>query len=716
MSGGATGLGGYVYQQDYLAFRLLSAAAAGLIGDTTLQLVSEFTIEGKASDQGPSWDIILRVPSGVTELLECKNTAITKADRATFYKRVRAETLSGLPVLQMRIGWVTDRAKQGNILDYLAGMASEADRDDLVVPEAAPDAVHSPAIAVSEAFYYLCHPNPFVGDEPKTGPMPLANARALLRPLVINSWSGVALKELVENLASIVFETGTATSLLTYIRGHLTTCIKDKGSASDTLEGFLEKVGTLSVVASVRGSLRAFLQTYSAAGPNLPQPESINWDCISNSPKTMWTMQERLPTFTTRVTGVVTAQQGFGKTVLSLQAFHEAARTTDAHRVLRVNAELLEEELLGDLVAICTVLCGLGPTWLAVYGLDAIDRSKHGRWQNTLDRLLRIPTLTLLVTARAEVVEAHEWLQQLTSALPTYALDRLDLGQVVKAFTDAGLRQPTNQSLLEALRNPFLLWMYAKIATPSDMPLTASGEVTAFRIFGTFWSRRVIASSMGARVVGHEDASQASKRHAAHHVADRTRKGDLVVQREPSDVQLDNGIQMLVHEGVLLAQGTHAIRWMHDWLREYALIDLLVGNIATPGPVGLAEQVFLLKSRLGCHDHVVRSAALGGAKWVIGEPSKWGPIEWYIEELKRSLPGETSDVLAMLMEGPEGTLILAELPLEALIEAVVFAYRLGAGQWARQIGQLPTELFAGERGMRLLSAVTDYQLKATANG
>ena len=31
---------------------------------------------------------------------------------------------------------------------------------------------------------------------------------------------------------------------------------------------------------------------------------------------------------------------------------------------------------------------------------------------------------------------------------------------------------------------------------------------------------------------------------------------------------------MLLHEGVLIAQGTYNVRWFHDWLREYSLVDL----------------------------------------------------------------------------------------------------------------------------------------------
>jgi hypothetical protein len=171
---------------------------------------------------------------------------------------------------------------------------------------------------------------------------------------------------------------------------------------------------------------------------------------------------------------------------------------------------------------------------------------------------------------------------------------------------------------------------------------------------------------------------------------------------------------MLVHEGVLVVQGSHAVRWAHDWLREYALIDLLIGMIDETGADKLAERIARLKTD-GCHDHVVRSAAVGGAKWVLGDPGTWGPIEVYLSSLKTSLPGETSDALSMLMEGAERTVTLARLPADVMTEAILFATRLRATQWSRQIAALPQELFIGDAGTRLLRAVTDYELEASGN-
>ena len=56
MSGGATGLGGYIYQQDYLAYRVLASVVARTLDGGALPSLQSFKIEGQVSESGPSWD------------------------------------------------------------------------------------------------------------------------------------------------------------------------------------------------------------------------------------------------------------------------------------------------------------------------------------------------------------------------------------------------------------------------------------------------------------------------------------------------------------------------------------------------------------------------------------------------------------------------------------------------------------------------------------
>lgn len=583
----------HLYQQDYLAYRVLASVVARTLDGGALPSLQSFKIEGRSSESGPSWDLVLSNSPGGIELLECKDTEIAKDDRAIFYKRVRREVASSVDAETIQVGWVTDREKQRNILMHLAGMAALVDNIH-AIPESAPSSVISAGTALDEAVYFLCHPDPFVGKEKKCPPVPLASAKSLLRRLTVVCWSGPALDAAVKQLVDKVFQAGTADALVQYIRGHLTTEIRAKGEAFNTLDGFVDEVGTLSVMVSVEGSIKRLLEKYSAAAQHIPPPGSIVWARLPESPRKEWPIAQRAPHYSTRKSQVVIAPQGIGKTVLSQQAFAQVAREWNKHRVLRVDAALLEEDLTKDLVSICTVLSGLGLTWLSIDGLDAIERSKSGIWQTTIDRLLVNPRLVLLVTAREEVLEAGEWLQRLTTSLPSLLLKRLSVDQVRDAFTEAALNPPRNESLLKVLRIPFLLSLYARIATPSDLPLEASGEVTAFQVVEKFWSMRVCAPSVGHRLVGEPDESFAAKRAAAKYLAERTREGLLAIERPARDFLVQQGIQMLLHEGVLVAQGTYSVRWFHDWLREYSLVDLIISDIESIGPVQLAERVIRL--------------------------------------------------------------------------------------------------------------------------
>ena len=60
MNGGASGLSGYIYQQRYLAFQILSSEAASLLPNYSAPMkIQEFSIEGRTGEDGPAWDVRL---------------------------------------------------------------------------------------------------------------------------------------------------------------------------------------------------------------------------------------------------------------------------------------------------------------------------------------------------------------------------------------------------------------------------------------------------------------------------------------------------------------------------------------------------------------------------------------------------------------------------------------------------------------------------------
>src|SRR5262249_9154995 len=120
---GAAAQSGFVYQQDYAAFRILGSEAKRILApNDSDHLITFFEIEGRQAPNGEVWDVALTHQNGVVELRECKDTAITAEDRTTFYKRVR-RVANGRDPAKLQIGWVTDPAKQdGNILRHLEEM------------------------------------------------------------------------------------------------------------------------------------------------------------------------------------------------------------------------------------------------------------------------------------------------------------------------------------------------------------------------------------------------------------------------------------------------------------------------------------------------------------------------------------------------------------------------------------------------------------------
>src|SRR5215831_12730926 len=144
MSGGASGLTGYIYQQRYLAFQLLSSVAAGTLPGYPAQLkIKEFTVEGRGEPAAPAWDVRFLLEDNSVHLRECKDTPITRPDRAVFYQRIRKELQAGTAASRLTVGWVTDPDKQGNILDHFAGMAALAASQPLAVPANCLDQVRS---------------------------------------------------------------------------------------------------------------------------------------------------------------------------------------------------------------------------------------------------------------------------------------------------------------------------------------------------------------------------------------------------------------------------------------------------------------------------------------------------------------------------------------------------------------------------------------------
>jgi hypothetical protein len=663
-------------------------------------------VESRTSPTGPAWDIRLELADGLIQLRECKDTKISKEDREVFYRRVRKELAAGTLPNRLSAGWVMDRDKQpGQMLSHLKAMKRLAEQSNgIVIPSEPPQRVSSAEKAIQEALYYLA--KPCICNEARCvckAPCSLDDACKVLAGLEVDCWRADDLSASVQLLAENVFTGGTGAAIWRYVCGELTERICGQGHAEYTTESFLSAVQTGPLALTASGLLKDLLVFNSAAGhrPTIP---ALAWRRLAGEPTNVWPLRERLPELQGSRSCVVMAQVGVGKSVTSQQAFEEAIRCRDPHHVLRVEAGDIDEAHLDALLQLTCVLSGIAPTWLAVDGLDEISRNNCTGWQRTVRRLLSVPNLTLLLTAREEVVAAHQWLQKITDTVAPVTLPRLSIEQVRGAFEEVGLPVPTSGSLIEVLRTAFLFSLYAGVVTPSDLPLADSGEVTAFQVIETFWRRAVLAESVGHRLVGDEQRSQQAKRDALAYLVDQTVAGHISISRLNVAGRVSDGIEMLVREGALL-EGGQSVQWMHDWLREYALVDYVVSRVSNSSIPELAAAIVAISV-----DHVARTAAVAGLKWMAAHV-EWGTAETYICQLWGRQQGFARDAMAVAIEGSPDLLALEALPKPLLLEAIEQATVLRASQWEEQIMTLPIALFTGNDASDLHRAITNYAVE-----
>lgn len=712
--GGETSLRGLAgYQQRYVTVRVLADLAARAIGENAaVPHLVEFSIEGQTSDDAPSWDVRFVDSDGKIELHECKDTQISRQDRLVFYDRLRKEVASGTPIERIRPVWVTDPGKQTeNALEYIGGIADTVkDLNLSSVTKELPKRVDSISRAIQEAVYRLCH---HTGEEPKDGEkkreLPRScsfdEAKALLQRIGIARHRFDDLDQSVKLLATGLLTKGSAQAIYTFVTGVLTEEIVNKREARFTIDELLAAVGTTAIEVDVEGRVRNLLSFRAASGFSQPI-RLVKWIGLPDQPTTKWTLAERVPEYVSGRSCLVVAAMGVGKTVASQMAFADEAGKLHRGRVLRVEARTLEGEDLDALVRLACMLCGVGPTWLAIDGLDEISHVLRTPWERALGELAALPNLTLFVTVRREVLAAREWLGNMAAPLARIEIQRLEPTQVKAAFAGVKLPEPTNVRLVEALQNPFLLSLYANIVTPTDMPLAESGEVPAFLVVDEFWKRRVRGVSEGQRAVGESEHSQEPKRKAALHLSDKSLSGELAISRGSDDPQIDSGLEMLLREGVIRDQGTNAVAWIHEWIREYALIDRLLSRCKSASGIALAQQIVA-----DCTiDHVGRSAAAGGVKWVAANSSAGTPTD-FITTLWSRNQGYAREALVVLLEGSPAGVTLGALGDGLLVEAVTLATHLRTTQWNSEVERLADDRFFGPDGDMLHAICLEYELK-----
>jgi hypothetical protein len=294
---GEDSLLGLVYQQRYAHYRVLSQLALDMakISGGPAELV-RFIVEGRGGVGGPIWDVVFEFPNGVLDVHECKDTAIAKEDRLTFYDRLRREVAGGTPVDKIRPVWVTDPSKQTkNILSHLEGIPLAVKKADWKkLPATLPKRIGSSKTALQEAIWRLCH---YTGEKPTkktaskskrkkksptvapTAKWPRActldEAKTLLSNLSIARHRFEELDQSIKLLSTGVFATGTPASVQKFVTGVLTEEVVEKKKAEFTVPEFIAAIGTAAVEHSVSDVLQD-LMTFSARLGSLGQRDGLS--------------------------------------------------------------------------------------------------------------------------------------------------------------------------------------------------------------------------------------------------------------------------------------------------------------------------------------------------------------------------------------------------------------------------------------------------------
>lgn len=712
---GAESLEGLIYQQRWIYFRVLSELATeSLGGDSSAAAISGFSVEGWLNDDGPVWDVVVEYDDGRVDLVECKDTAIGKEDRRTFYKRIRKEIVAGFNPSKFHPTWVTDPDKQPpNSLTHLEGIAQTVDSlSGFPSFNASWKYVTSIERAVQEALDCLCdfsasnqktELGAAIETVPKLRPLTFDEAKLVLKNLTVARHRFMDFEQPIKQLAIGVFTTGTPDSVKQFVTGLLSNAITEVGRAKFNVSEFREQIGAIIIQADLADRIRDLFIQGSGSGL-LPKIRRVRWSHIRATPETTWTLTDRLPTYDIRKCACVVAAMGVGKTVASQMAIERASDSFGNGKTLRFEARSLDRDDLRSMLRLVCVLCGTGPTWIAIDGLDEVRHDLRDEWRTTLAAIESLDNVTLFVTVRREVLIVQDWLADTVVGLPRLEMDRLTAEQVKHAFTAVGLPAPVNRRLIEILRNPLLLSLYASFVSVDDMPLAQSGEATAYSVIDEFWKRRVRGGSIGLRLDGEEKAAIERKRKAARYLANQS-LGETRVLTRSDDPDTSSGIEMLLREGVVLEYGLDAVVWIHDWLREYAIVEALRGGTTDATAIAFAKQidVNLLP------DAVARSAAAGGMKWVLSDPSV-GTAPGFLQNVWDVNQGAARDAMIVLLESPCLPSSLGQLSDALLVEFTTFAVSLGVSHWQSEIVGLGESRFDSVCGDDLHSIVVDYEL------
>ena len=702
MSNGASAQAGIDYQYNYGVYRVVCAIVPTKVPNYPKEKqLTSFGIESPTGVDGPAWDIFLEADAGLREFIEVKDTRITSDDRRRFYLRLRQELKKTEKSFVSQIGWVTDKDKNTPAaIASLEGVAAAARDYTGDVPIAPPERVASSQDALQEALYYLCSKENDTGNIP---PLLIGDALGLLCLLRVECFQAAELRDITNQVLSSLFASRDGQTVREHVLGFLLDRVTEDKRAQFSVNEFITLLESKALRLNLPDTIASLVGEDSGIAPSPVRATDITWDKIPGKPTTHWMLSDRLPALSKTMKAVVEGSQGTGKTAASVLEFQRVKQELNPAHCFWVDAAVLSVEKIDHLPRLCSLFSGVEKTCLIIDSLDELPPENEQVWQRSIDYLKRLPRLQLRIFVRSEVLATSNSLRKMTEGIEHLDLGELTPEQVRECLENQQITVPSNSRMIDVLRNPLLLSLFAQDATAStgqSLAGRASGFYSSIR---SFMRRRIGSDSQGLRSRSRERSLD--EKLAAFVEAQRLSLQGMVVFEGEAATRA--GLNTLVNEGVFLSTTHNVYRWRHDAFREYAITEHVIGAVSNLTATNIIAELRSLESP------AVRSvAATGIVRWLVDSISPNLSLTEYLRALWAEDSGLARDALSVALREYNGALIFDSFPTEMLIEAIEFARQLKLDKWARALGNLSPRHFEHPRRDDLLYLLVTYRLPA----
>ena len=564
---GALARKGFWFQDLYLLRRVLREAAEEFSHsvDGTFFDQAKFGIEARTSaPNSPTWDSVVQYLES-REVIEVKSGTVTKADRVTFWKRLRREA-NVVRDKRIRPVLVVDPSSE-EITKWqaLATMSARAPSKQNISAE--PVRVSSSEDILNEALWWMCKVS-----EKECGSPPLSEtqARAVLANFTLESIAFSDLEQSILETIELLFPDGLSEQLSDLILGWL----NHRATAQESRRFFSlrELMGEMGILRNCAAFDTGTIARWKDFWRELPalfaQGARARLGKAGHSIAMSLTQPLVDEALTSGGNFAVIGKGGGGKTALISQ-FGEEAKAEGAE-VFQCSADAVSKEEVEDLSRSLRFRRALlkirEPTRKLYVLVDALDEAEIGlrsQWVKQLARLGAHSDLNLAATIRDSAwqsdgtTQTHlkHWEQLIVEDWPEELIRRL--------LREQWPTETLSDGLIELIRQPLMLDLFWRtfVEGRQNQPFDQSRLLTRHQLLSAFWQERLLHS-------------------ARHKMPNLKHRIDQVVACAASSIgtfdshTLDNeALSVLLSESVIVPDGrlNPRYRFRHPLLRDFAI-------------------------------------------------------------------------------------------------------------------------------------------------